>query len=637
MILNILYILLALLGLGFLIFIHELGHYWMARKVGMKVEEFTIGFGKALKVWDYQGVKWKICILPFGGQVRIKGEEESENGREVEGGYLSKHPKDRILVALMGPLVNFAFAFFAFTLLWLVGGRMQSFSAHTKIIGYVQSNSESKKAGLAPGDEIVSVAGIPFASLKDAQISSVVRSKFAEFSYLKVGQDTPETKKIALTKGQASPLSEVYPAQFLIYSNTDERGVYYPLSDKGPAHEAGILPQDQIVWANGQIIYHLFGLQKVVNTPTTFLTILRDGKIFQSNIPRVLVKHLNLSEEITSNIDDWRYTNNLAARTSDLFFIPYEVNHDLSIGKSVGFINKKAEEDELLEQRLDKAFIPLQKGDKIVAVNGVAITSAEDLLNQIQEQRVLVIVKRKPTGNVIWKNEDALLKERLQNPLIAKLAARIGTKQAKNNQDDYILLQPIVAKATDDLVLTDSMRALREDLYQREKDDIEAIEDPQIKERMLQRLDKQKKSLKLGLAVQDLAVQYNPGPLQLFVDALNQTWFCLKSLFIGALSPKNLSGPVGIIYVIQASIASSAKDGLYWLGFISLNLAFLNLLPIPVLDGGHICFSLWEWVTGKKIRAKTMQKIIIPFFILLIGFFIFVTFQDLSNLFHRFF
>ncbi len=64
---SLIYALFAILGLGFLVFIHELGHYWVARRQGMRVEAFSIGFGKALYSWEWDGVKWQICWLPFGG------------------------------------------------------------------------------------------------------------------------------------------------------------------------------------------------------------------------------------------------------------------------------------------------------------------------------------------------------------------------------------------------------------------------------------------------------------------------------------------------------------------------------------------------------------------------------------------
>ena len=64
---------------------------------------------------------------------------------------------------------------------------------------------------------------------------------------------------------------------------------------------------------------------------------------------------------------------------------------------------------------------------------------------------------------------------------------------------------------------------------------------------------------------------------------------------------------------------------------------FLNLFPIPVLDGGHIMFSLYEIVTRRRLSSKTMEKVIIPFVALLIGFFVFVTFQDVLRLVGKFF
>ena len=79
------------------------------------------------------------------------------------------------------------------------------------------------------------------------------------------------------------------------------------------------------------------------------------------------------------------------------------------------------------------------------------------------------------------------------------------------------------------------------------------------------------------------------------------------------------------------------KEALFWLGFISLNLGIINLFPLPVLDGGHILFSIVEMITKKPIKAKTMERLILPFIVLLILFFIFVTYQDIVRIISRFF
>ena len=92
-------------------------------------------------------------------------------------------------------------------------------------------------------------------------------------------------------------------------------------------------------------------------------------------------------------------------------------------------------------------------------------------------------------------------------------------------------------------------------------------------------------------------------------------------------------GPVGIIQVIHYGWTVGVKEALYWLGLISLNLGVLNLLPLPVLDGGHICFSLYEIFTKKRVNHKIVERIIIPFFILIVVFFIYMMYSDLSKLF----
>jgi regulator of sigma E protease len=98
-----------------------------------------------------------------------------------------------------------------------------------------------------------------------------------------------------------------------------------------------------------------------------------------------------------------------------------------------------------------------------------------------------------------------------------------------------------------------------------------------------------------------------------------------------------MAGPIGIVDGLQQGWMSGVKEGLFWIGMISINLGLINLLPIPVLDGGHICFSLYEMITKKPVRAKTMERLIVPFFVLLALAFIYLTFQDVIRLLPRLF
>ena len=76
----------------------------------------------------------------------------------------------------------------------------------------------------------------------------------------------------------------------------------------------------------------------------------------------------------------------------------------------------------------------------------------------------------------------------------------------------------------------------------------------------------------------------------------------------------------------------SAKEGLFWLGAVSLNLGILNLLPIPVLDGGDCMLFLFELISRRRIKIKTLEKMIVPFALLLIVFFVFLTYNDVSRI-----
>ena len=99
---SILYVILAILGLSFLIFIHELGHYFMARRLGMRVETFSIGFGKPLYTWEKDGVRWQIGWLLFGGYVKIAGMDARSNRISMKSkmDFLANAP----LIASRSPL-----------------------------------------------------------------------------------------------------------------------------------------------------------------------------------------------------------------------------------------------------------------------------------------------------------------------------------------------------------------------------------------------------------------------------------------------------------------------------------------------------------------------------------------------------
>jgi regulator of sigma E protease len=153
-----------LIVLGILVFVHELGHYLVARLCGVHVEAFSIGFGRPIARWrDRAGTEWRLSILPLGGYVKLHGLERPEDvGADVRALWQpgrTFHEKSvglRALVIAAGPVANFVLAAVLYTGLFATAG--QPIEAGP-VVGEVQPGSAAAHAGLLPGDRIVSIDG----------------------------------------------------------------------------------------------------------------------------------------------------------------------------------------------------------------------------------------------------------------------------------------------------------------------------------------------------------------------------------------------------------------------------------------------------------------------------------------------
>jgi len=143
-----------LIVLSILVFVHELGHFSVARLLGVKVYVFSIGFGKKLITKHYKGTDWTFSLIPLGGYVKMKGQEDMNPtlANNDPDSYLSKTPFQRILILLAGPFANFILAFFLYIAIGLLGNN------HLKAtIGQVLPNSPAQIAGLKANDEILKI------------------------------------------------------------------------------------------------------------------------------------------------------------------------------------------------------------------------------------------------------------------------------------------------------------------------------------------------------------------------------------------------------------------------------------------------------------------------------------------------
>ncbi len=160
-------VLVSILAVGLLIALHELGHFAAARRMGMKVIRFSVGFFFPLAKWvsKKSGVAYQIGAVPLGGFVQIKGMNPFEEGAyEDADSYAAKPAWRRAIVIVAGPAANFLVAWFLFFCLYLVGHPEPVDKAG---IGFTVEGGPAQTAGLEAGDEILSVNGQPLSTWKE--------------------------------------------------------------------------------------------------------------------------------------------------------------------------------------------------------------------------------------------------------------------------------------------------------------------------------------------------------------------------------------------------------------------------------------------------------------------------------------
>src|ERR1700749_1362523 len=151
-------------ALSILVFVHEFGHFWVARRCGVKIEAFSIGFGKELFGWtDKAGTRWRVAILPLRGVVKMFGDADAASRPDFEAAaqmdaearrvsFTHKALWQKALIVAAGPAANFLFAILVMTTLFATIGQPYT----QPVIGTVKAGSAAEKAGLMAGDKILS-------------------------------------------------------------------------------------------------------------------------------------------------------------------------------------------------------------------------------------------------------------------------------------------------------------------------------------------------------------------------------------------------------------------------------------------------------------------------------------------------
>src|SRR5580698_4672339 len=155
-------------ALSILVFVHEFGHFWVARRCGVKIEAFSIGFGGELFGWtDRLGTRWRVGWLPVGGFVKMFGDADASSRPDLQASaamdlaaqrvsFTHKKLWQKSLIVAAGPAANFLFAILVMAVLFGTIG--EPFTP--PIIGSVKPGSAAEKAGLQPGDVVESIDGV---------------------------------------------------------------------------------------------------------------------------------------------------------------------------------------------------------------------------------------------------------------------------------------------------------------------------------------------------------------------------------------------------------------------------------------------------------------------------------------------
>ncbi len=276
----------AALVLGFLIFIHELGHFIAARLVGIRVEVFSIGFGKRLFGFRKGATDYRVSAIPFGGYVRMAGEELPGQGKaettappdpgtvQMPGTASMEIPKSdsvaparngdtlneksvpqRILVAVAGAFMNAIVAVILTIGLAYFGINIDAYLLQKPVIAHIQSGSPAEKSGLMPGDLITQINDVDVETWEDAQIRILMAaSSKASVTYIRSGLET--TTDLKLEDTDKFPFGGIGTPSKIIVGN---------VSKDSAAESAGLKSDDHIILINGQTLSSIFQLIDTIN------------------------------------------------------------------------------------------------------------------------------------------------------------------------------------------------------------------------------------------------------------------------------------------------------------------------------------------------------------------------------------
>ena len=532
---------LAIIPLGFLIFIHELGHFYAAKRCGIKVNTFSLGFGPKLIGVQRGETEYKISLLPFGGYVQMEGENPSEQ-TGAPGEFASASIGSRAFVVAAGPAVNLFFGVLVYWLVFatglntdaarLIGGLtgLPLGEKETVQIGWVADDGPGADGGIMPGDRLVSINGD---SIRHWSIFQT-----------RILTSADRTLELVVERGGAHQTLSVKPDAIPtvrgdigeIRVSSGDTTIVNRVKAGSLAAQAGLQAGDVIESINGERLHSVPYFGYGVWHPSANW----------------------IDEEykaLYNNINENRETLTLGIRRADeTRTLEIPVNWRVIASVQKGSIAEDA---------------GIQNGDVLVTLNGETVdeTTLYSELTAANQPIEIGLIR------------EGYLKE-------ITLSGETGSSEA---DPEHIMFGLMWRTSLSGMQLTPKTAPLPEyNLFTAFGKGVEAT--------------------------------------WLTFTAVGRT---LQQLIGGEVSPKHLAGPIGIASATNSMFSRLGLSSvIFFIGFISINLAIVNLLPIPIADGGHLLFFAVEKIRGKPMPRKAQEIVQQVTVVLLIAFFLYVTWFD---------
>ena len=663
------------LGLGFVIFIHELGHFLLAKWNGVKVEKFSIGFGPTLFGWRRGETEYVLAALPLGGFVKMLG--EGPDGEEAPStdprAYGNKSVSARMAIISAGVIMNLILAAACFV--YFFGHERHDSPA---ILGQVVAGSPAYEAGLMVGDEIVAIDGRRDLGFTDL-LQKVLLSSTGQVLHLEVKRPG-HAGVIGLDIQPRREAKGDRPTIGIRSSHSLEVIGLRPLAGMvNPPEFHELLPEERKSTVDVLIAAGPRGHEA---------TTLNDVHQYDRLLAR------SAGEELTHRFERRSISESgVHGPAIDQFELSLPANHFVDFGLRLGIepisgIRK--------DSPADKA--GFRKGDRIVRFNGqddfdpmqlpslcsrsagkpVTFEIERDAGGGQRKTQVLTVTPddTPPRTDIAEENEPVDVAGvgfcyPVGNHIVAVAPDSPASKAGLKPGDvinSLAIPPPVKTEApargwftwmSDLLTWFKSSKAERAKVFELSEEspnwfaafialqhrpitELEMVVNKESKPRTITpRLSPdwfnpprgfQFYSLIRTLPPQTFTAALKSG-YDLTVQNVLMVYATFRSLAERRVSTKNLGGPIMIFGVAYSAASSSLTDLIYFLGILSINLAVLNFLPIPPLDGGQMLFLIAEKVRGRPLPESALIAGTYFGLILVLSLMVFVTYQDVFRFF----